>query len=44
MLPETALVKMMWVLGQAKDIEEAKGLMTKNIVNEFSDRTVFRES
>jgi glutamyl-tRNA(Gln) amidotransferase subunit D len=42
-LPETALVKMMWVLGQTKDIEEAKKLLTENIANEFSDRIVFRE-
>lgn len=44
MLPETALVKMMWVLGQTEDDEEAKRLLTKNIANEFSDRTVFEES
>ncbi|MFQ6068377.1 MAG: Glu-tRNA(Gln) amidotransferase GatDE subunit D, partial [Candidatus Bathyarchaeia archaeon] len=43
MLPETALVKMMWVLGQTKDAEEAKKLLTKNIANEISDRTVFEE-
>jgi len=44
MLPETALVKMMWVFGQTEDIEEAKKLLSKNIINEFSDRTVFEES
>ena len=44
MLPETALVKMMWVLGQTKDVEEAKKLLTKNIANEFSDRTVLEKS
>jgi len=44
MLPETALVKMMWVLGQSKDVEEAKKLLKKNVANEFSERTVFRES
>ncbi len=38
-LPETALVKVMWVLGQTTDVEEAKKLVTKNIANEFSDRT-----
>lgn len=41
MLPETALVKMMWALGQKKRIEEAEELLTKNIANEFSQRTVF---
>jgi glutamyl-tRNA(Gln) amidotransferase subunit D len=39
MLPETALVKMMWVLKQTKSHEEARTLLTKNIANEFSDRT-----
>ena len=43
MLPETALVKMMWVLGQTEDIEEAKKLLKKNIANDFSTRTVFEE-
>ncbi|UCE97079.1 MAG: Glu-tRNA(Gln) amidotransferase subunit GatD [Candidatus Bathyarchaeota archaeon] len=41
MLPETALVKMMWVLGQTKDFTEARKLLSKNIANEFSERTVF---
>jgi len=44
MLPETALVKLMWVLGQTKDIEEAKKLLTKNIANEISPRTEFEEA
>lgn len=42
MLPETALVKMMWVLGQTENLEEAKNLLTENIVNELSDRTIFQ--
>ena len=42
MLPETALVKMMWVLAQTKNVKEAKKLLTKNIANEFSNRTVFQ--
>ncbi len=42
MLPETALVKMMWVLGQTKNIEKAKKLLSKNIANEFSNQTVFK--
>ena len=40
MLAETALVKLMWVLGQTGDPEEAKNLLTKNIAHEFSSRTV----
>ncbi len=42
MLPETALVKMMWVLGQTENLEEAKNLLRENIVNELSDRTVLQ--
>ena len=40
MLAETALVKLMWVLGQTKNLEEAGDLLTKNIAREFSSRTV----
>jgi glutamyl-tRNA(Gln) amidotransferase subunit D len=40
MLPETALVKLMWVLGQAKDVDEAKKLLRTNIAGEISPRTV----
>ena len=40
MLAETALIKMMWCLAQAKDLEEAKRLLQTNIANEFSSRTV----
>jgi glutamyl-tRNA(Gln) amidotransferase subunit D len=40
MLPETALVKMMWVLGQTRDLNEAKRLLTTNIAGEISQRTV----
>jgi len=40
MLPETALVKLMWVLGQTSDVEEAKALLTRNIAGEFSPRTL----
>jgi len=39
MLPETALVKLMWVLGQTEDPEEAVRLMRKNIAHEISPRT-----
>jgi glutamyl-tRNA(Gln) amidotransferase subunit D len=40
MLPETALVKLMWVLGQTKDGEEAKTMLTTNVAGELSPRTV----
>lgn len=43
MLPETALVKLMWVLGQTKDTDEAKKLLTTNIAYEFSPRTTYAE-
>ncbi len=39
-LAETALVKLMWVLGQTSDVEEAKVLLTENLVGEFSSRTL----
>ncbi len=40
MLSETALVKLMWVLGQTKNPEEAKKLLTTNIAGEISPRTL----
>ena len=40
MLPETALVKLMWVFGQTKDADEAKRLLLTNIANEISPRTL----
>ncbi|UCE15553.1 MAG: Glu-tRNA(Gln) amidotransferase subunit GatD [Candidatus Bathyarchaeota archaeon] len=43
MLPETALVKLMWVLGQTKDVEEVKKLLTANIAHEISPRTTPEE-
>jgi len=39
-LPETALVKLMWVFGQTKDVDEAKRLLLTNIANEISPRTL----
>jgi len=42
MFPETALVKMMWCLGNAKDIEDAKELFLKNIAGEISQRTLYK--
>jgi len=43
MLTETALVKLMWVLGQTKDTEEAKKLLKTNIAHETTTRTVYEE-
>jgi glutamyl-tRNA(Gln) amidotransferase subunit D len=40
MIPETALVKLMWALGQTRGIEEAKKLLETNIAGEFSPRTL----
>lgn len=44
MFPETALVKLMWTLGQTRDIEEAKKLFKTNIAGEFSPRTLPQEN
>jgi glutamyl-tRNA(Gln) amidotransferase subunit D len=43
MFPETALVKLMWVLGQTSDPEGAKKLLKTNIAGEFSPRTLPQE-
>jgi glutamyl-tRNA(Gln) amidotransferase subunit D len=40
MFPETALVKLMWTLGQTNDRKEAIKLLTTNIAGEFSSRTL----
>ncbi|MCK4475736.1 MAG: Glu-tRNA(Gln) amidotransferase subunit GatD [Methanophagales archaeon] len=40
MLPETALVKLMWVLGQTTDMEEVRHLMHENIAGEIKGRSV----
>ena len=37
MIPETALVKAMWALGNSKNVDEMKSLMMQNIASEFSD-------
>jgi glutamyl-tRNA(Gln) amidotransferase subunit D len=44
MLPETALVKLMWILAQTQKIEEAKTLLKTNIAGEFSPRTTPEEA
>lgn len=43
MLAETALVKLMWVFGQTKKVDEAKKLLKTNIAYEFSPRTTYEE-
>ena len=40
MLPETALVKLMWVLGQTRDMEQIRALMRTNLAGEISGRRV----
>jgi glutamyl-tRNA(Gln) amidotransferase subunit D len=37
MLPETAYIKLMWVLGQTQEQEEVKRLMRTNLVGEISE-------
>jgi glutamyl-tRNA(Gln) amidotransferase subunit D len=41
MLPETAFVKLRWVLGQTTKTEEVKRLLKENIANEYSSRTLY---
>jgi glutamyl-tRNA(Gln) amidotransferase subunit D len=43
MLAETALVKLMWIFGQTKDVSEARKLLLTNIAHEFSSRTIYEE-
>lgn len=38
MLPETAYIKLGWVLGQVKDYDKVKEMMLKNIKKEFTER------
>lgn len=40
MLPEVALVKLMWVLANSKDREEAGRMMTQSLVGEINRRSV----
>jgi glutamyl-tRNA(Gln) amidotransferase subunit D len=40
MLPETALVKLMWVFGQTTNVDEAKRLLLENMAHEISPRTL----
>lgn len=41
MLPETALVKLMWAYGQTKSLDVVKDLMVTNITGEISSRTSY---
>jgi len=41
MLPETALVKMMWSLGNTGTAEEAKRLLKTNVAGEYNPRTSY---
>tara|TARA_B100001971_G_scaffold24641_1_gene19165 strand:- start:130 stop:1470 length:1341 start_codon:yes stop_codon:yes gene_type:complete len=41
MLPETALVKMMWALGNTQSGKEAEILMHENIAGEYLERSTF---
>lgn len=38
MTPETALVKLMWALGNVEDLEQVRELMTKNVAGELTTR------
>jgi len=40
MLPETALVKLTWVLGQTQDANEVKRILKTDVAGEISPRTV----
>ena len=44
MFPETALVKLMWALGQTTSVDEAKQILKQNIAGEFSQRTLAQET
>jgi len=39
MLPETAFAKLVWVLGQTKDLERARDLMLTNVAGEITERS-----
>ncbi len=44
MIPETALVKLMWVLGQTRSIYKVHGLMLQPIAGEITERTAITEA
>ena len=41
MLPETAYVKLGWILGKEKDLKKVKALMLKNMKGEINERILF---
>lgn len=41
MLPETALVKLMWILAQTRDQEEVRKIFMTNIAGELSERSEY---
>lgn len=41
--PETAYVKLSWVLGQTKDMKKVEEMMHTNYCNEFSERIIYNE-
>jgi glutamyl-tRNA(Gln) amidotransferase subunit D len=41
MLPETALVKMMWSLGNTETAEDARRLLKTNVAGEYNPRTLY---
>ena len=43
MLPETALVKLMWVLGQTKNRKKAAEMMLTDYVGEISDKSHIKD-
>jgi glutamyl-tRNA(Gln) amidotransferase subunit D len=44
MLPETALVKLMWVLGQTTDMDEVKHMMQENVAGEIKGRRTYEDT
>lgn len=44
MLPETALVKLMWIFGQTRDKQKAEVLLKTNTAGEYSPRTLLEET
>jgi glutamyl-tRNA(Gln) amidotransferase subunit D len=43
MLPETALVKLMWILGQTEDPKKIREMFLTNMAGEISDRSVYAD-
>jgi glutamyl-tRNA(Gln) amidotransferase subunit D len=40
LLPETAYIKLGWVLGQTNNPEEVKSLLLENVAGEFLEREI----